>query len=193
MKRLSPIRVDSFEVLPDEGVYASGAILPETPLIGGLDLGFELSGSDLSVYKEFRPGDFNVPPPFVVHDSTLTIAISTERGFAVDGQIDFGIEGAGEGFVRGVATRGTVSRSKAPSALIQTSLSRPKSTFGTEMTPLAHAVRLRSVPERCGAFDRGASRRSMRTNGFQQKVKWSPIYPELSRGECRSPSPSKRV
>ena len=158
----------------------------------GLDLGFELSSSDLSVYKEFRPGDFNVPPPFVVHDSTLTISISTERGFASTGRSTLGSRGRAKALCEASQALGMVSHSKALSALTQTSLNRLKSTFGTGMTPLALRGTLSIGPRRCEAFNQGVSRRSMRTNDFMQKVKWSPTYPESSRGECRSRSPSKR-
>ena len=103
VKRLSPIRVDAFEIGPDGGLYAAGAILPDVPLIRDADLQFELEGSDFSVFKEFRTGEFNVPPPFIVSDSSLTIALSTERGLVVEGQIDFAIQRVGEGYLRAAA------------------------------------------------------------------------------------------
>ena len=106
-KHTSPIRVDDVDVLAEGGIYAAGAILPETPLFRELDLRFELSGDDLSVYKAFRPGELNVPAPFRVKDSSLTLTMSTERGLALDGQIDFAIDKVGEGYVRGaVSTAG---------------------------------------------------------------------------------------
>ena len=97
-KGLSPIQIHDFDILPEGGLYASGQIIPDISLLrGGID--FELSGGALTLTKEFGLGDFNLPKPFMIRGSTLTISLGTRTGLRVGGRVDFGIERVGEGFL----------------------------------------------------------------------------------------------
>ena len=96
-KRFSPIEIDSFDILPDEGLYIAGRILPDTPIIQGSGIDFEVTGNNLTISKTFAIGDFHIPSPFTIRDSNLTISLSTETGLGIEGSVDFGIDRVGEG------------------------------------------------------------------------------------------------
>jgi hypothetical protein len=103
-KHLSPIEVSDFGVGAN-GLFASGRILPEIEILdGGLDFLFE--GGNISVYRAFEPGAFHLPAPFEVRNSSLVVSLGTEEGLGVEGQVDFGIQGAGEGVLRGRTSTG---------------------------------------------------------------------------------------
>ena len=99
IKRLSPVQISSFDILPEGGISVVGQILPDTPMFEGSGIDFELSGSNLSFSKQFQLGDFQVPSPFEINESSLTISLSTETGLGVEGRVDFGINGIGDGFL----------------------------------------------------------------------------------------------
>lgn len=101
-KKLSPVRVDEMRV-GDEGIYAAGAILPEAPFFRDIGLEFEVIGGDLTVFKEFNTGEINVPAPFSIRDCSLVLSIGTATGLGIAGQVDFGIDRVGEGYLRAAA------------------------------------------------------------------------------------------
>lgn len=106
MKRSIREKVDNFpglsslqlnEVDMDAGgITMSGVIRPSIPLIEDTSVDFELSGETIMVSKTFSGPDFNIPSPFEIQGSSLTIAASNQ-GLSVTGQINFGIERVGEG------------------------------------------------------------------------------------------------
>ncbi|MFC2077581.1 DUF4157 domain-containing protein [Candidatus Bipolaricaulota bacterium] len=96
-KRMSPIRVDTFDISPDGGLLVAGQVLPDVPLLQDLQLAFELEGGEFRLYKEFNVGEFKAPPPFEVKDSSLVLFASTERGFGISGQVEFAVKRLGEG------------------------------------------------------------------------------------------------
>ncbi|MFN9029456.1 MAG: DUF4157 domain-containing protein [Betaproteobacteria bacterium] len=100
-KRFSPIEIDTFDVLPGRGLVVEGRILPELPLLRDTSLNFELDGGDLRLFKQFRIGDFSLPPPFTVNDSSLTLSLGTRSGLSIEGALDFGIERVGQGQIVG--------------------------------------------------------------------------------------------
>jgi hypothetical protein len=100
-KGASPVRVDQFDILPEEGLYVTGQVLPDIPLIKDVGLDFEVRGGDLTLSKTFKTGDFTVPKPLTVTDSSLTIAASTRIGLGVEGQVSFAIDKVGEGYLAG--------------------------------------------------------------------------------------------
>jgi hypothetical protein len=106
-KHLSPIQVQSFDVLPDRGLAVTGLIMPEIPLLRGASVNFELLGGDLRIYKEFRTGDFHFPAPFRVTDSSVTVSAGTRTGLGIEGRVAFEIQRVGQGELRaGASTSG---------------------------------------------------------------------------------------
>jgi hypothetical protein len=102
-KHFSPVRIDDVDIGP-QGLYVAGAIVPEAPFFRGASLGFLLEGGDLQVFKEFNTGDFQVPRPFQVSNSSLTLAWGTRSGLSLRGQVDFGVQRLGQGFLRASAS-----------------------------------------------------------------------------------------
>ena len=106
LKHLSPILVDTVDYGPG-GLQIYGRVAPDIPLLKGTFLEFAIERGEMRVFKSFSTGELSVPKPFSITDSSLTIFASTKRGLGIEGQIDFGIERAGSGFVRGsVSTSG---------------------------------------------------------------------------------------
>jgi hypothetical protein len=106
-KRLSPIQVQGFDILPDRGLAVTGLIMPEMPVLRGASVNFELLGGDLRIYKEFRTGDFHFPAPFRVTDSSVTVSAGTRSGLGIEGRVAFEIQRVGQGeLVAGASTGG---------------------------------------------------------------------------------------
>ena len=103
-KKTSPIVVDQFELLPDQGIVLSGCIMPELSLLGNNGIGFELRNGGVRIYKEFVGEELNVPAPFSIRQSSLTIFADTAAGLGVSGRVDFGIDRVGEGFLGGTVS-----------------------------------------------------------------------------------------
>lgn len=99
----SPIEVRDLYVDPEKGVVVRGDVLPTVPIIGDLRPQIVFEGDDLRLQVSFASGDFDLPSPFEVDNSTLTLAISSQDGFAIDGQVDFGVTNLGEGHVGAAA------------------------------------------------------------------------------------------
>jgi len=99
-KGASPIQIDEFDIVP-EGIFVGGRILPDIPLIKDAGIEFELRGDNLKIFKTFKTGDFTAPKPLSITDSSLTIFASTEKGLGVEGQVNFGIEKVGAGYLKG--------------------------------------------------------------------------------------------
>jgi hypothetical protein len=104
VKGLSPIQLDNFDVTSDKGVYAHGQLLPSVPFIGDIGLEFKLEEGAFSIYKQFNSGELNVPPPFTISNSSLILSASSIEGFGISGQVDFGINNVGEGYLGAAAT-----------------------------------------------------------------------------------------
>jgi hypothetical protein len=100
-KKASPIRVDDFDLLTDQGIVLSGRIMPEISLLGTNGIGFELRNGGLRLYKAFVGEELNVPAPFSIRQSSLTLFADTAAGLGVSGRVDFGIDRVGEGFLGG--------------------------------------------------------------------------------------------
>ncbi|UXY14674.1 DUF4157 domain-containing protein [Chitiniphilus purpureus] len=99
----SPVRFNSVE-LTDQGLAMHGKLLPTLPLLRGADVDISLVRGDLSVSKTFSSGEIHVPPPFEISNCSLTLLLSSERGFGAEGRVDFGIRGVGQGFLGAEAT-----------------------------------------------------------------------------------------
>jgi hypothetical protein len=102
-KQMSPVQIDEFDLLPD-GVYVTGTLLPDVPLLQGTGIDLEIHGNAVTLSKEFSVGDFKVPRPLEVTDCTLTISASTETGLGIKGRVEFAIEKVGQGYLQAGAT-----------------------------------------------------------------------------------------
>lgn len=100
---LSPVRIDSVGA-GSNGMIARGKVEPSIPILSGLDLDLEVSGSEISVFRRFSSGDIEVPSPFSVDNVSLEVGVNSERGLFLAGDVDFGIENIGEGKVSGDVT-----------------------------------------------------------------------------------------
>jgi hypothetical protein len=97
-KGASPIELDTVEVDPGVGVRVHGRIQADAPLLReGID--FEVTGDEVRVYKEFGIGALNVPAPFHIYSSSLTLSAGTQSGLMVAGLIEFGIDRVGVGSI----------------------------------------------------------------------------------------------
>jgi hypothetical protein len=103
-KNTSPIQFGEFDIDPDHGLVARGQVLPDVPLIKDVGLEFTMRGNDFTLFKRFNIGEFKVPKPLTVSDSSLILFASTERGLGAEGEIQFGIEKLGEGYLAGEAS-----------------------------------------------------------------------------------------
>ncbi|MEQ9504507.1 MAG: DUF4157 domain-containing protein [Deltaproteobacteria bacterium] len=106
---LSPIRIDTFDILSDAGIVVEGAILPELPLLrGGID--FALREGAFSLEKTFTGEDLEVPSPFSIRSTSLVLSADTTKGLEATGDIEFGIDRVGQGSLEAsVSSGGPVS------------------------------------------------------------------------------------
>ena len=93
---LSPIRIDSVEFTSGPGLIGRGKLLPSVPLVANADIDVVLTGDELRLEKTFNLGEFNLPRPFQITDSTLRVFAGTE-GLGAEGNIALAIDHVGEG------------------------------------------------------------------------------------------------
>jgi len=94
--KLSPIQIDTFDLAG--GIHVRGRIQPSIPLLEQAQIGFEITGDDVSIFKEFSISEISVPPPLRVSGATLVVSVGT-AGLSVEGRVDFGIDRVGQGFL----------------------------------------------------------------------------------------------
>jgi len=102
----SPIEFDEVDFTAG-GLLVEGRIVADLPLIRGSAINFRLLGTELTIYKAFGLGDFQVPRPLKITNSSLILSISTSGDLAVAGRVDLEIERLGRGFLG--ARAGTVT------------------------------------------------------------------------------------
>jgi hypothetical protein len=103
VKGASPVEIHEFDIEPEGGIRAVGQILPDVKILQGTGIDFELFGNDLTFSKTFAGPELQVPKPFEVKESTLTVSAGT-RGAKVEGRADFAVENLGEGFLQASAS-----------------------------------------------------------------------------------------
>ncbi|QTF94224.1 DUF4157 domain-containing protein [Halomonas sp. BM-2019] len=91
----SPIQVEGFDLTGD-GLAVTGKIVPTLSVFENAFIDFELLGDQLTLSKTFLIDEINVPPPFSIEQCSITLSGGT-GGFALDGGIEFAIDGLGEG------------------------------------------------------------------------------------------------
>jgi hypothetical protein len=105
-KGLSPITVDD-AFIGDDSFVVSGHLSP-SPAIFKRDLSIDLTidGNDVSLSKTFTAGEFELPGPVAITDSSLTVSAGT-RGLAISGELNFEVDRVGKGALRGAASTAT--------------------------------------------------------------------------------------
>jgi hypothetical protein len=104
--KFSPIEIGDVEVGPN-GLYAEGQIIADLPIIKDAPIDLVLDGAKLTVSHTFDLGEFKLPPPLKVTQSSLTVSASTSGDIAAAGRVDAEIEKVGKGFL--AARAGTES------------------------------------------------------------------------------------
>ncbi|QDH80409.1 DUF4157 domain-containing protein [Echinicola soli] len=103
VKKASPIDIIELELTPN-GIEVYGHILPSIPVFEGNPIEFFISNGELRVSKTFPIEQINVPPPFEISNTSLTIFASTENGLGLTGETDFGIDQVGDGNISATAS-----------------------------------------------------------------------------------------
>ncbi|MCF6350620.1 MAG: DUF4157 domain-containing protein [Flavobacteriaceae bacterium] len=99
-KYMSPITLPTSELDDDIGMKARGTLLPSIPLIGDTEIELVIDEQGARLRKIFQKSDYNFPSPFEVKSSSLEVSAGTE-GFAINGEMNFGINNVGEGVLKG--------------------------------------------------------------------------------------------
>jgi len=103
-KGLSPITVANLEISANNGLMMQGDIIPDVPLINRAQLQYRVDGDELSIFKVFQGEDFDLPRPFTMTESALTLAYSSREGFSISGRAGLEIDRVGSGFLEGGAS-----------------------------------------------------------------------------------------
>jgi hypothetical protein len=96
---LSPIEFREVSIEPEKGIVARGQIKSSIKVIENAAIDLVLDGDEVYLQKVFNTGEFKVPSPFKISDSSLSISVGT-AGIQFEGQVDFGIERVGQGAVQ---------------------------------------------------------------------------------------------
>lgn len=99
---MSPITVDSVDIVPETGLVLRGRIIATLPVIRGAEIDFYITGNKIGISKTFSADEFKLPKPFEILGCSLTVYADTE-GFGVNGLLAFDIENIGTGTIRGNA------------------------------------------------------------------------------------------
>ena len=102
LKEMSLIKLTSFD-LTSEGILAEGKLAPTVPLIKNADIDVIITSTDVRIQKTFNSGEIDIPKPFNIYDSSLTIFYSTKEGLGVEGRVDLRIDKVGDGVITGKA------------------------------------------------------------------------------------------
>jgi hypothetical protein len=102
---LSPIQFNQISEGAD-GICIVGGINATLPIIQNAGLEIVLEGNDLRIQKTFDTGEFQLPSPFEISGSSLTLFFGARSGFGIEGRLNFGIERIGEGFIGASASTG---------------------------------------------------------------------------------------
>jgi len=104
---MSPIRFDSIDVDPDEGLVARGKVLPSLPLFRDADIDIVFAGEDVRLEKYFPIEELHLPPPIQVDTCNLGVSLGTQSGLRLSGNAEFSVERLGRGsFSASVGTTG---------------------------------------------------------------------------------------
>jgi hypothetical protein len=107
LKGASPLRV--IDVAMDDlgGVTVRAQVLTDIEMIRNADIQVVITGTEISLQKTFSGSELNLPGPIKITGSSLTVALSNTRGFAVEGQANLAIDKVGTGYIGADASTGT--------------------------------------------------------------------------------------
>ncbi|NIR39698.1 MAG: hypothetical protein GWO22_28235, partial [Actinobacteria bacterium] len=91
IRGLSPIAIQSWTVVPGRGMVARGQLLPSIPILADLAIDFAIDGDELRLSKVFDIGEFDLPGPIDVTDSSIEVFAGT-RGIGARGDMGLAIE-----------------------------------------------------------------------------------------------------
>lgn len=94
---LSPIEIEHAEISGRKGLFARGQILPTVPFIEKANIELLILGKEIQLRKTFDMGEINIPPPFKLKDSSLSVFYSNTKGLGIEGETGFEIQQVGEG------------------------------------------------------------------------------------------------
>jgi len=103
IKKASPVEILDLNLLPT-GIEAYGQIMPSIPIFEGNSIELFISNGEIRVSKTFPIEEINVPAPFEISDSSLTIFASSRNGLGLTGQTNFAINNVGEGHISATAS-----------------------------------------------------------------------------------------
>ena len=102
MKYMSPIVLnDDFDFNPITGIYVTGKVKSDIPLLKDADIDFVISGNNFTVTASIGTDAFSgkLPKPLNLDYAGIFISASTKEGLAVGGEIGFSINKVGKGSV----------------------------------------------------------------------------------------------
>ncbi len=103
---LSPIRLDTVDVVPNLGLVGQGKLLPTVPLIKDADIDVILTGQTLRLQKTFDLSEIKLPKPFNVTESSITVFLENNN-LGASGMMALTVDKVGEGEVKAkVSTAG---------------------------------------------------------------------------------------
>ena|GEM_PF-1101107 len=105
LKHLSPVELnDDVELNPKTGLQATGKVKSDIPFLKDTEITFGVVDSYFVVQATITSDALKdkLPKPFSIQYSSLTLALSTQTGLTLGGEVGFGIEKVGKGFVGAV-------------------------------------------------------------------------------------------
>jgi hypothetical protein len=98
---LSPVVIESADLVPGKGIVAKGKIQPTVEMIKDLYIDFTIEGNKVELSRTFSSGELkSIPPPLKVNDCSITV-FAGSGGIGVRGLIDFEINKVGKGQIKG--------------------------------------------------------------------------------------------
>jgi hypothetical protein len=107
LKGMSPLQVQDVAMDDLGGLSVSARVMTDIELIRNADIRVVITSTDVSLQKTFSGSELSLPGPVRITGSSLTVALSVERGLAVEGQADLAIDRVGTGFIGAEASTGT--------------------------------------------------------------------------------------
>lgn len=102
-KQFSPVEINSVEY-EEAGVRIIGKVFPSIPFIQNSQLDLLFENGNIQISKTFLSTDFSLPSPFELRQTSLSLFASSRRGFGIQGLVNFGIHGVGEGHIGAAAS-----------------------------------------------------------------------------------------
>ena len=99
VKGMSPIELESAEMIPDIGIVAKGKIKPSVEILKDQFIDFSIEGKNVILSRTFSGGQIqSIPPPLKVTDASLTVfANGGTSSVGITGKISFEINKVGKG------------------------------------------------------------------------------------------------